>query len=426
MNCTERVESCLGTVVWCTIPEYYKEIEKHHDQKACFDARIQKTEWRYINTDCLEHFEICDGTDVVCSRVEDSTIRSSCYAARPKGKWLQQYSPGCLAAGRNDDERCLGTLEFCKGDDRVKSYGSPEACLARREDAPKDSKKQDFLVKNPLKCFGDPTEACEGTESFCARPTDAKKPREPAKVQECVESREKPPFHQDSSPECNTSKQKEGFAEACVGTKAWCASEQRVKIYGSKERCEGFRKRSSDGPGKWVPPNHTCRDGSDRSEQCRGTEQICQESPERDSCYGAREVAPFELPKPNGCPEAKGQPEACVGTDGWCHERYNETNYSTEGECFSRRGFKHDEMVTKVIKRMGDIITEVILKNGENVTTNAVYYDLVSQRGDEHSAKKAMEKNVNGYLDQLEKKTLPEATRKFMANVEKAARAGGG
>ncbi|KJZ75960.1 hypothetical protein HIM_04784 [Hirsutella minnesotensis 3608] len=419
VNCSKREESCLGTEVWCAKPEYYKEIDQYPNQQACFDARIEKTEWRYISTDCLADFEICDGTDVVCSRIEDWAIRGSCYAARPKGKWLPKYAPGCLAAGRDDDERCVGTEEFCRAEARIKSYGSPEACLARREEAPKESKKQEFLIKNFLKCFGDPTEECEGTEDFCFRPTGSKKPGD---VLACVESRANPPLYAADSPECNTSRQKGYNSEACLGTTAWCASEDRVKIYGSKERCEAFRKQSSDKPSKWVPPNQTCRDNSDQSEQCRGTEQICQwHSFERDACYRAREAAPFLLSKPDGCPQAGPQVESCVGTDSWCHERYNEMNYLSEGECFSRRGFKHDEMVAEVVKKMGNMMTEIILKNGEKVVKDAVYYDLVGSRGDENSTKKSITDYVNQFLEKLEKETLPGASQKFMANVRKAA-----
>ncbi|KAK2591708.1 hypothetical protein QQS21_010593 [Conoideocrella luteorostrata] len=423
VHCYKREESCLGTEVWCAKPEYYKDIDKYPSQQACFDARIERTEWRYINTDCLADLETCDGTDVVCSRIEDWAIRASCYAARPKGKWFPKYSPGCLAAGREVDERCVGTDEFCKGEARVKLYGSAEACLGRREAATKENKKQGFLIKNALKCYGDPTEECQGTEDFCFRATAPKRHQEPAQVLACVESRVRPPLYAANSPDCDTSKQNHVFSEACVGTNIWCASQARVKIYGSKERCEAFRQPYSAGPGKWVPPQQACRDNLDQSEQCKGTEQICQwQSLDRNSCYGARETAPFLLPEqPNGCPPTKPQVESCVGTDSWCYKGYNEMNYLSQGECFSRRGFKHDELVARVVKKMGDMMTETILKHGEKVIKDALYYDLVGKRGDENSAKASVNNYVNQYLEKLEKETLPEATEKFMTNVQKAA-----
>ncbi|KAM4060595.1 hypothetical protein HRG_001855 [Hirsutella rhossiliensis] len=78
-------------------------------------------------------------------------------------------------------------------------------------------------------------------------------------------------------------------------------------------------------------------------------------------------------------------------------------------------------MVAKVVEKMRTIITEVILKKGKNVTENAVYYDLVGQRGDENSAKESVKKYVDGYLDKLQQEALPEATKTFMAKIQKAA-----
>ncbi|PHH89390.1 hypothetical protein CDD83_6148 [Cordyceps sp. RAO-2017] len=306
----------------------------------------------------------------------------------------------------------MGTLDFCKAEARVKSYGSAEACLARREEAPKESKKQEFLLQDDLQCYGDPNEKCVGTENFCSGVANALS---------CIESHEKPPFYDPESPDCYATRQQGYFSEACRGTKDWCASETRRRIYGSAERCESFRQRVSDGPSKWVPPKHSCRDSSDGSEQCSGTEELCQfHSADRDGCWSGREAAPFLLPRPGGCPPAEQTAESCMGTDFHCHERYNETNYFSEGECFSRRGFKHDELVAKVVKQMGDKIVDVILQNGETVVKHAVYYNLVRQGGDENSALQSVKTYVDGYFDNLQE-ALPGATDKYMANVQKRA-----
>ncbi|KAM4054990.1 hypothetical protein HRG_014938 [Hirsutella rhossiliensis] len=78
-------------------------------------------------------------------------------------------------------------------------------------------------------------------------------------------------------------------------------------------------------------------------------------------------------------------------------------------------------MAVEVVKRVTVVVKEAILKFGENVTRHAVYYDLVGQRGDDKTAMKAVKAYLEGYLDKLQKETIPEATKKFMARVEQKA-----
>ncbi|RDA90590.1 hypothetical protein CP533_6937 [Ophiocordyceps camponoti-saundersi (nom. inval.)] len=415
-SCFENEESCRGTDVWCSTRQFYHDIDGYESQAACFAARLGKTPWRYINSDCIAYHETCDGTDAVCSRVEDAAIRDHCYASRSEGEWLPKYASGCLAAGMDDDERCMGTEDFCRAEARIKSYGSTEKCLAYREKAPEKIKKPEFLVENPLRCFGDATEECRGTEKFCFnKPHQGNGNKD---VLDCIESRINPLLYAPDSPDCTDF----GFSEACVGTSVWCANKKRVKIYGTKERCEDLREPASDEPSRWFAPGQECRDEADQSERCIGTERKCQLfSSAPDDCFRRRETAPFLLAKPSGeCSQAESKAESCQGTDRWCHERYQENNYRSEGECFSRRGFKHDEMVAAVVKNMSDLMTDIILKQGAKVVENAVHYDLVGNGGDEKSAKQSIATYLDRYLEELEKTTLPSATESYMAKLRKA------
>ncbi|OAA43688.1 hypothetical protein NOR_04263 [Metarhizium rileyi] len=415
LNCIERTEYCLGTIAWCSNPEYYSQLGGYKDQDSCFNARLGKTAWRYMNTDCLATFEQCEGTDVICSRVENPGVRSLCYESHTKGKWLQPFSPGCLAPVKDDDERCVGTQAYCEAKERIESYGSTQYCLDNREDASSnpDAVKQSFFPSNYFRCFGDPTEECIGTEAFCARvPT---KDRE-----ECLQARENPPFYIELSPDCGTSSDKGSVSEACIGTENWCQSTEVYKLYGSVEKCRDYRRRAS-GPGKWFPPKHACSFALQMSEQCQGTEEMCQyHSPDRDSCFKARGLGPFLLANSSGCSSTGQQGEDCLGTDSWCHEMYSQNNYLDEGECFSRRGFNQKKLSAEVAKVVMAIAKQAVLKYGENVTQHAVYYDLVGQRGDETTAMKAVKTYLDGYLAKLQN-DIPEITKRFMSRVQRKA-----
>ncbi|RDA88760.1 hypothetical protein CP532_4146, partial [Ophiocordyceps camponoti-leonardi (nom. inval.)] len=420
-GCTKYEEVCLGTDVWCSKPEYYKK-DGYDSQRACFIARREKTPWRYINSECLADFEHCDGTDVVCSRVQDPGYRDSCFAARTRAAWLPKWAPGCLAAGNKDDERCAGTKDFCNAEARIKSYGSAETCLSRREAAPKGVKKPEFLLGNFFKCFGDKDETCKGTEEFCSSGRLSAE-----EVLACIESRANPPFYEADSPTCTSSPDGWTPSEACLGTSKWCADKSRVGIYGSKDRCEAFRKKAEKKGAnlrKWVAPSQACRGNDDQSEQCKGTEYVCQwNAPISDFCFSDRETGPFLLPKkPGTCPKAESAMESCLGTDNWCHERYQQNNYPSEGECFSRRGFtKHDQMVKAIVEKMSPVITKIILDKGKEIVNNTVYYQLIHERGDEKSTKTAIIDACNNYLEKLEKETLPKAMGEYMKKVRRAA-----
>ncbi|PHH59319.1 hypothetical protein CDD81_3388 [Ophiocordyceps australis] len=414
VNCTQRQEGCLGTVAWCSNAEYYRQIEGYPDQASCFNARMAKTEWQYISSGCLQHFEVCDGTDIVCSKVENMGTRRLCYGAHIKGKWLEPFSPGCLAPARHDDERCIGTRAFCESKERIKAYGSAQYCLAKREEASSEAKKQEFLAANPLRCTGDPTEICIGTEQYCTYQSKTNK-------EKCFASREQPPFYIEYSPDCETGSDKGYYSEACVGTESWCRSNARYQIYGSVEKCIQHRKRPSR-LGKWLAPNETCAPNTQGTEACEGTERMCQKhSPWREVCFQERETAPFVQPDPRSCSEAKQQQEACLGTDVWCHEKWEHMDYYGEAECFSRRGFDQFKLAAEMAKLVTTAARPAIVKFGEKVTRDAVYYNLIGKRGNDKTALQAVKTYLEGYLTRIEDKVIPEAATKFMAEVERRA-----
>ncbi|RDA96237.1 hypothetical protein CP533_1744 [Ophiocordyceps camponoti-saundersi (nom. inval.)] len=415
-NCGQVIEPCIGTLSWCTHPGFYKK-DGHDSEIDCFSARTRTTEWSYITTDCLQSFAACDGTDVVCSRVKDNVYRALCYESFARPSYLEPLSDGCLGAKREDDERCVGTKTFCEAPQRIKSYGSIQTCLNYRSGAIKQPAKAEFLLENPFRCFGDPTESCLGTEKFCGR-------LEGVQRHQCLASRERPPFNDEFSPECDL--YGGHFSEACIGTEKWCADEQRISWYGSEEKCREFRKREASQKSPWINPNYECMKNPNGTEKCEGTERFCQWRAESsDICFSNRQLGPFLLAdSQNNCSETKklSTGEACGGTDSWCHDGFRRSNYRNEDECFRRRGFEQAEMARKVVEQFKPLLRDIILRYGKNMTLNAVYRDIVRDGGDEKSARKTVDADLRAYASELKRRVMGYAIGVYMNKVREKAR----
>ncbi|RCI09341.1 hypothetical protein L249_3691 [Ophiocordyceps polyrhachis-furcata BCC 54312] len=419
-NCGETVETCLGTVSWCTHPQYYQR-DGHTSEADCFRARFGTTDWTYMNTDCLQSFDSCDGTDVVCSRVIGTVYRALCFEGYNQASFLDPFSEGCLGAKREDDERCVGTKVFCDSPERIKSYGSTEACLSHRSEKPLSNwhpAKAKFLVENERACWGDPTEKCLGTETFCSRVEGGEKRGQ------CLALRQRPPFYAEFSADCDLSTGE--FAESCVGTEHWCAHKELVDLYGSEENCRDFRiPEATSRKGRWIRPDYECLKHPNGTETCEGTERFCEwRSDSPDKCYSARELGPFLLAGSNNCSDEEKKQngeEACSGTDTWCHDGFRQRNYRTEDECFRRRGFEHDKMADKVLTHFAPLIRDIIVRQVRNLILNAVYRNLVREDGDEESARNAAISDASIYMEALNEEMVDSVTGKYMKKIREMA-----
>lgn len=204
-----------------------------------------------------------------------------------------------------------------------------------------------------------------------------------------------------------------------MGTERFCEDAlTRHRFYENEQHCWAFGELLS--LVKWQRKGTSCSDNN--SKECLGTEEWCNGIFPRDECFAGRELAPFVV-KPEDCQE---EAEHCVGTDVWCHERYSRAKYGSEAECFSRRGFKQDAVVQAISSVISASVKDAVLRYGQNVTRHAIYYNLVREGGDKGTAKKTIQTYLDGYLDLIEKKGLPEGTKRFMAAVQQKANGKGG
>lgn len=366
-----------------------------------------------MNTDCLADFDVCEGTDAICSRIENPVFRGWCFESHTKAPYLEPFHEGCLGAGRQDDERCIGTEAFCQAPQMISSYGSNRACLDHREGPPSSSKsseqKMHFLEENPLRCYGDATEECLGTEKYCGN-------LEAKERQQCFDSHQRRPYSTVYATECG-SRATNAWQEACVGTLEWCSGEDRIRLYGSKEDCLKLRTAPPQ-ISKWLPPADGCLDrGSNATEACQGTETVCNTyTTERDACFAAREPAPFLLPNSIGCPDPTLEEERCLGTDAWCHEKHALANYMDEQECFSRRGLDQAKLAARVADSFKGPVKRAILHSGEAVTKHAVIRDLFAHGGDASSLMKEVKTDLAAYADALED-AMERAAEEHVDNV---------
>ncbi|PHH92842.1 hypothetical protein CDD83_4514 [Cordyceps sp. RAO-2017] len=349
-------------------------------------------EFRYSSSECLEDFEVCDGTEKYCSRIEDSSIRTRCLTSRRKGAYLSPFSKGCPESGSRTDERCVGTKVWCANPLTVKLYGSAQACLALRNAAStEDQSKMPFLLPDVSNCVGDQPrrEECVGTEAFCTAAPDKMK---------CFEKREKLAFSPVWSGKCG-SMLKNDEAEVCYGTSEWCKQEKMTKLYGSAETCLKFRTEPPP-PSQWLGSGACSND----TEECSGTEKWCGRAwPHLGvACLAARQAPPYLFPSKEACQKAADS-EQCLGTPEYCRAHFKEYEflYQNEQSCLSKRGYDLGDVTSSLSEKLTLTTELTIVTIGTNVTQAAMLRELVTQKGTAKSAKEAAKKDLGQYLEKV-------------------------
>lgn len=394
----------MGTSEWCSHSVHYTK-QNYKTEEDCFRDREAKSPWQYGQGQPT-------GTDVLCARIQNADIRNKCFRAftQAKASWLEPNSPGCLRPGWSEDERCVGTAAFCASDKRKKAYGSQDGCLSYRES--RDSKhggqrKYPFLLPDIKRCHGDQQEDCIGTEAFCMA-------QGPEAGLRCLESREKPPFLQPESPRCGEQGVSD-FAEPCVGTKAWCRGESRIRQYGSEEACIKTRD-SGTGKMPWLEPADQCAGGSGNdTEACVGTERQCRANP---SCFEGRELGPFLLASESDCASNKDT-EKCIGTWKWCDDKWKSLQYGDAHDCFMRRAFDLRQFNQEVERTFKPLYQDIISRGSGNVTFAALLRSQVLAQEDTKNLTAEVHRSVKAYVEELGKreKDYGQAVEEYMKRV---------
>ncbi|RDA90614.1 hypothetical protein CP533_2790 [Ophiocordyceps camponoti-saundersi (nom. inval.)] len=342
--CSGLVEDCVGTEVWCR--SFIVARSPYRSPEACFKDRAAKPrskKWTDVQS------AACHGSDKECTRtaeaacegIEDLIMRKECFAARDKGPWITPASHDCPYG--TADETCLRLIEWCKTPKAKFLYGSTEVCLGFRKLAV-TSWKQPSRQDN---CQGDDAEECKGTESLCGRIANLDERLR------CFARRQRAPFSVPYSAECP----EQQTNELCNGTAAWCKESSSVKLYGSETNCRNFRDQIPE-PLKWQLKAENC---SDASEQCLGTEQVCNTlvpTNLRDDCFATRESPPFLSANAASCPDGKPADEGCLGTEAWCTDHFRKAKYPSAEKCLSIRGWDLKKIETQV----GDGLAESLVK----------------------------------------------------------------
>lgn len=402
-GCTRETEFCLGTDAWCT--GYFKR--NYPTQKDCFTDREKRpeglSEWHRPQIECAKYLEDCAGTEAVCGIIEDTDIRKSCFEGRKKGSFLAANSPDCPESSQTNDERCVGTAEWCKMPRQVEMYGSTDACLGFRAEGPGASPKLPWLQPDFVRCSSGYNEPCQGTESFCGNVQDKDQRRK------CYEAREPQPFAVVYSAQCPEAKKPE--VEVCVGTKAWCNTPESVERYGSSDACMKFRG-PAPGLSKWYPK---ATDGCSGGEECQGTESICQFSVDpvlRHDCFATRATPPWLEQNPEACSSGNANEEPCIGTAAWCGTQYERNNYIDQHECFEYRGFKTRDFADSVSKGLTAKVEKGVFDAAVNVTKQAILFELLHNGGSVDSTKKVAAEAANQLFDKIEKDVIETAVEK--------------
>ncbi|RDA89166.1 hypothetical protein CP532_2208 [Ophiocordyceps camponoti-leonardi (nom. inval.)] len=346
--CGDFVEDCVGTEAWCK--SFVDGRSPYTSPEACFKdraARPSTKDWRGLAALKLLRSsppgcqgsggKECYGTDAAaaCEKIQDLFLRKECYAAREKEPWLSLASQACLdGSATGDRSSCLDLNEWCKTAKAKFIYGSTEVCQGFRDLA--SSWKQ---PSQEGECRGDGDEECQGTESFCGAFVDREERLK------CFAERRRAPFSVVYSAGCSEHQ----TYELCNGTVDWCRQSSSVALYGSETNCLDFRGKTS-ALLKWQLKEEDC---SDASEQCLGTEEVCNTlvpADLRDDCFAARESPPFLPANAESCSDDKPADEICLGTQAWCTDHFQKAGYLTAEKCLSIRGWD----LKGVEKRVGD------------------------------------------------------------------------
>ncbi|RCI12705.1 hypothetical protein L249_1257 [Ophiocordyceps polyrhachis-furcata BCC 54312] len=319
--CKDFVEDCVGTEVWCK--SFVNGRSPYASPEACFRDRAAEAQTKHL----LAGSE--NRTDAACETIQDLVGRMECYAAREMGPWLPLASQACPDGTR--DESCLDLDDWCKSAKAKFIYGSTEVCQGFRKLA---------SLKQPGgqgKFRGDHGEDYQRTESLCGALVDGEERLR------CFSQRTRGPFAVVYSAACSEHQ----TYELCNGTVDWCRQSSSLALYGSETNCRNFRGEPPELL-KWQPKADNC---SDASEQCLGTEQVCNTlvpTDLRDDCFVARESPPFLPADPRSCSDDKPASEMCLGTEAWCTDHFQQANYLTADKCLSIRGWDLDKVETQV------------------------------------------------------------------------------
>ncbi|ODA76807.1 hypothetical protein RJ55_07323 [Drechmeria coniospora] len=422
-NCNKVDGPCAGTDVYCGA--FFAR--EYSSQDDCFNAYEERPanvtlDWESVKIDCqhlgdtLPESEPCAGTEGVCGRIENRSIRMACFESREKGPYLRQQNyPPCP--------------------DQVAIYGSMPDCFARREKEANgvEGRTPWFFPLAADKCNGDVTEVCVGTVEYCdkvakgaaaknlnkedrnaflelARENKASDSAPEAatvalqhyynETVKCLARREKRPFSIVYSPRCRGAMS----TEDCMGSHAFCKLPTSIKLYGSEAECLKLRQYPPRQIFEWRLPRADCRSAS---EWCRGTLRVCMKDvprPLRKACLASRLAAPWYFRKPDGATRGKGDEvkatEESKGSAEWCFHHFGSDNYASTWDCLEAHGLPAQAMGEKLFDLAAEGVKNVLLDVGKNVTAQTVIRQIFEKNATAEETVPVINQNLHSFLDE--------------------------
>ncbi|RDA91922.1 hypothetical protein CP533_1286 [Ophiocordyceps camponoti-saundersi (nom. inval.)] len=235
-----KTELCMGTKAWCQREEAWKY---YSSEEVCRSHRSRSLSWTLSPEDagnrmpsvpagddfdsCKDPYsEKCMGTELYCMGKSSHELRESCLQERQPLRYYHRFSTDCRDKVDDGSEACVGSIAWCKHEDRIKLWGSRQDCLKFRSEPPQLMPLH--YKSNQDDCKYSQEERCIGTEAFCMKMTGR------SQRKQCFESREPHLFLAANSNICSG---KGGEEERCVGTVTWCKKHFYKRHYDDADEC---------------------------------------------------------------------------------------------------------------------------------------------------------------------------------------------